>query len=662
MPANEAVVPVTDDGFLRGDGVFEVVRVYDGRPYALVPHLDRLEHSAANLRLPYAVPRALIESEAAELIQARGGTGFDGVLRIVLTTGGSRLLMTEPLPDSPERARLCFVTYAPTRLLDGVKSLSYAANMLAGRIARERGFDEALFVTPHGRVLEAPTSSLFWVSTAGELLTPPLEDHVLASITRERLLALTGARECAVSSDELLTAREAFLASTTREVQPVAAIEQLQFESAGSARARPPRRCARTSAQRSGERPGRRAGGIWSRGAPFMLWLSHHAVCRPRSRPTSRPSRARIAAPRSLSVMRIVTVIGNRPQFVKAAAVSRPLRERHEELIVHTGQHYDDELSRIFFDELSVPPPEYELDVHDGSPTSQTARMLGALEPLLAELAPDLVLVYGDTNSTLAGALAAAQMQLPVAHVEAGMRSFDRRMPEELNRVLTDHASDLLLCSTATAVANLEREHVAGEVALVGDAMADVTLAFAPLASERSRAIEENGLEPGRYAVVTAHRAGNVDDPARLERLVALLEALPVAAIFPVHPRTRARLEAAPKLLARLERAPLLKLVRPLGYLDLLALARSARAVLTDSGGLQKEAYLLGTPCITLRDTTEWVETVESGWNVLVDLDAAAALSALERPPPAAERPELYGGGHAGERIRDALDAYTDSP
>jgi UDP-N-acetylglucosamine 2-epimerase len=356
--------------------------------------------------------------------------------------------------------------------------------------------------------------------------------------------------------------------------------------------------------------------------------------------------------------MRIVTVIGNRPQFVKAAAVSRPLRERHDELIVNTGQHYDDELSRVFFEELHVPAPALELGIGDGSATSQTWRMLKALEPALGELAPGLVLVYGDTNSTLAGALAAAQLHVPVAHVEAGMRSFDRAMPEELNRVLTDHASDLLLCSTETAVANLEREGAAGQVRLVGDAMADVTLAFAPVAERQSRALEEYGLEPGEFLLVTAHRPGNVDDPRRLARLVELLEALPLPTVFPLHPRTRARLETS-ALLPRLEAAQQVRLVRPLGYLDFLTLARHARAVLTDSGGVQKEAYLLGTPCVTLRDTTEWVETLETGWNVLVDLDTDAALRALERPLPAGERPELYGGGHAGRRIRDAIDAYT---
>jgi branched-chain amino acid aminotransferase len=234
IPALEAQIPVVDDGFIRGDGVFEVIRVYDGHPFALPEHLDRMEHSAENLRLGYGVPREELEREAGELLEARGGERFDGMLRIILTIGGRRLLMTEPLPRSNERIRLAFVTYSPTRVLDGVKSLSYASNMLASRIARERGFDEALLVTPHGRVLEAPTSSIFWVDGRGELCTPPLEEHILASITRDRLLQLTGARECPVTRDELLTgAQEAFLASTTREVQPVAAIEDRGFAEVG---------------------------------------------------------------------------------------------------------------------------------------------------------------------------------------------------------------------------------------------------------------------------------------------------------------------------------------------------------------------------------------------------------------------------------------------
>ncbi len=340
---------------------------------------------------------------------------------------------------------------------------------------------------------------------------------------------------------------------------------------------------------------------------------------------------------------------------MKAAAVSRVLRGAHEELIVHTGQHYDDELSQVFFDELGVPAPDRELGAGTGSNTEQTARILGALEPVLAEIAPDLVLVYGDTNSTLAGALAGAQAGLAVGHVEAGMRSFDRTMPEELNRVLTDHASDLLLCSTETALKNLEREAARGEAHLVGDVMADVSLAFRDVARERSTVLSDLGLEAGSYLVVTAHRAGNVDPPDRLERLVELLAALPGPVVFPLHPRTRVRLEDA-GLLGRLGG---LLLTPPLGYLDFLELTRSARALLTDSGGAQKEAYLLGVPCLTMRDTTEWTETVDAGWNVLVDLDRDAALAALDRAPPP-QRPELYGGGRAAERVCDVISAYTE--
>jgi UDP-N-acetylglucosamine 2-epimerase len=355
--------------------------------------------------------------------------------------------------------------------------------------------------------------------------------------------------------------------------------------------------------------------------------------------------------------VRIVTIIGNRPQFVKAAAVSHKLRRTHDELIVHTGQHYDDELSRIFFEELGVPAPEHQLGAGSGSNTAQTARILARLEPVLAELRPSLALVYGDTNSTLAGALAAAQAGIPVGHVEAGMRSFDRSMPEELNRVVTDHASDLLLCSTETAVRNLEREGAGRDAHLVGDVMADVLLAFRDIAERDSPILEIRGLEPGEYFLVTAHRPGNVDFPERLERLVELIEALPGPVAFPVHPRTEARLDAA-GLFDRLEAAPQVELTPPLGYLDFIKLALHARAVLTDSGGVQKEAYLLGVPCLTLRDTTEWVETVEAGWNVLVDLDREAALAALERRPPA-ERPELYGGGHAADRVCQVVAAYT---
>ena len=353
--------------------------------------------------------------------------------------------------------------------------------------------------------------------------------------------------------------------------------------------------------------------------------------------------------------MRVLTVIGNRPQFVKAAAVSRLLRAEHDELLVHTGQHHDDELSTIFVTELGIPRPERELGIHGGTNTEQTARMLAVLGPLVAAERPDVVLVYGDTNSTLAGGLAAAQARVPVAHVEAGMRSFDRAMPEELNRVLTDHLSDVLLCPSPTAVANLEREHVAGRIELVGDVMVDVALLFQPRARADDAPLREAGVTAGEYALATAHRAGNVDDPARLRALVDLLLALPLAVVLPLHPRTRARLEDA-GWLGELEAAAHVRLMPPLGYVAFTSLLSRARAVLTDSGGVQKEAYLAGVPCVTMRDTTEWVETVDVGWNVLVDLDADAALAALERTPPA-ERPELYGDGHAGARVVAALAA-----
>jgi UDP-N-acetylglucosamine 2-epimerase (non-hydrolysing)/UDP-GlcNAc3NAcA epimerase len=355
--------------------------------------------------------------------------------------------------------------------------------------------------------------------------------------------------------------------------------------------------------------------------------------------------------------MRVLTVIGNRPQFIKAAAVSSRLRAQGEEITVHTGQHYDPELSQVFFDELKLPAPEHLLGIGGGTNTAQTARMLAALEPLIAGTRPDAVLVYGDTNSTLAGALAAVQAGVPVAHVEAGMRSFDRAMPEEVNRVVADHLSTLLLCSSQTAVENLRNESVAGAVELVGDVMVDVALLLQPAARARTSALTPYGVAPGEYLLATAHRAGNVDDPARLRQLLALLLALPAPTVLPLHPRTRARLLDA-GLLAELEGAAHVHLAPPLGYLDFTALLCNARAVVTDSGGVQKEAYLAGVPCVTMRPSTEWVETVESGWNVLVDLDATAALAALDRQPPP-QRPPLYGDGRAGGRVADAVRALS---
>jgi UDP-N-acetylglucosamine 2-epimerase len=355
--------------------------------------------------------------------------------------------------------------------------------------------------------------------------------------------------------------------------------------------------------------------------------------------------------------LKVLTVIGNRPQFVKAAAVSPLLRRAHEEFLVHTGQHFDDRLSAIFFSELGIPTPDRELGVALGTATSQTARMLEALEPVLREVAPDLVLVYGDTNSTLAGALCGAQCGVPVAHVEAGMRSYDMTMPEELNRVLCDHASALLLCSSAAAAGNLEREAVSGRVEVVGDVMVDVALAVQPRARERLDLVRARGVVPGQYLLATAHRAGNVDTAPRLGELVELLCTIGAPVLLALHPRTAARLEEF-GMRGRLEECASVTICEPLGYLELTALLCNARAALTDSGGLQKEAYLARVPCITMRERTEWTETVQTGWNTLVGLDPAAARAALEVPVPVAH-PALYGDGDAGERVLAALQAFA---
>jgi UDP-GlcNAc3NAcA epimerase len=352
--------------------------------------------------------------------------------------------------------------------------------------------------------------------------------------------------------------------------------------------------------------------------------------------------------------VKILTVVGNRPQFIKAAAVSGLLRKEHTEVLVHTGQHYDDTLSKVFFTELGLAKPDRELDIGGGSNESQTTRMLGALEDLIPEVGPDAVLVYGDTNSTLAGAQAGAQAGVPIVHIEAGMRSFDLTMPEERNRIATDQLGDLLLCSSPTAAENLRNEGIAGRAEVVGDVMVDVALRWQPTARERTADLAKNlGVGPGEYLLVTAHRAGNVDDPARLAKLLDLLEALPAPVVFPVHPRTRARLQAQGSW-ERLTGIEGMHVTEPLGYAEFTALLCGARAMLTDSGGVQKEAYLAGVPCITLRASTEWVETVDAGWNTLVDLDPPAALAALELNPPT-EHPQLYGDGHAAERCVTAI-------
>jgi UDP-GlcNAc3NAcA epimerase len=336
--------------------------------------------------------------------------------------------------------------------------------------------------------------------------------------------------------------------------------------------------------------------------------------------------------------------------------VSHKLRARHSEQLVHSGQHYDDELSAVFFRELGLPWPDRELGVGSGSDGDQVGRIMHAFEPVLHEQAADVALVYGDTNTTLAGALSCARLDVPLAHVEAGMRSWNRSMPEERNRVLTDHLSEVLLCPTPTAVENLAAEGIEQGVELVGDVMADVSLAMAG-AADSSTALERFGLEAGGFLLVTAHRAGNVDTDERLHQLVEILSGLPRPALFPVHPRTKARLEATGAL-AQLGQVPGLTLTEPLGYLDFLKLLREAAAVLTDSGGVQKEAYLARVPCLTMREETEWPETVEHGWNRLVGLDRVRVLAALEEADPPGDHPDLYGGGRAGDAIVAALERW----
>ena len=351
--------------------------------------------------------------------------------------------------------------------------------------------------------------------------------------------------------------------------------------------------------------------------------------------------------------MNVVSIVGNRPQFVKAAPVARALDDLCHHVLVHTGQHYDADLSQIFFEELGLRPADRRIESGSGTHSEQTARMLVGLEPVIQDERPDAVLVYGDTNSTLAGALVAAKLQVPIGHVEAGLRSFDRRMPEELNRMVVDVLADLRFCPSDTAVTNLAAEGITAGVHQVGDVMVDVAQTFAPIAARRSDALTEAGVEPGEYVIMTAHRPANTL-PETIPALVEVIEALEMPVVFPVHPRTRAALERA-GLLERAAAAA--RLTSPLGYLDFTALLMSAAVCLTDSGGVQKEAYLHRVPCVTLRDTTEWVETIATGWNRLADLEPAAvtaALASATRPP---EHPPLYGDGDAAGRIAAVITA-----
>lgn len=344
--------------------------------------------------------------------------------------------------------------------------------------------------------------------------------------------------------------------------------------------------------------------------------------------------------------MKVLTVVGARPQFVKAAAVSRVLRNSAREILVHTGQHYDARMSHIFFDELNIPQPDYNLEVGSGNHGQQTGEMLQRLEPILEQEAPDMVMVYGDTNSTLAGALSASKLHIEVAHVEAGLRSFNRRMPEEINRVLTDHISNLLFCPSNVAVENLAKEGITKGVYDVGDVMADALHHAVASAGESPELFARLKLSPNQYILATVHRAENTDNPERMAAILKAFASIEDIILFPVHPRTRKVL-----LSQGLTVSPNVMMIEPVGYIEMAALEKNARMILTDSGGVQKEAYWLRIPCITLRDETEWVETVDSGWNHLTGVDQDKIVRTVKEFPLPSRYFSLYSDGSASEKI-----------
>ena len=373
--------------------------------------------------------------------------------------------------------------------------------------------------------------------------------------------------------------------------------------------------------------------------------------------------------------IKIVTVVGARPQFIKAAMVSRAIvrhNERHKtpkiiEEIVHTGQHYDSAMSEVFFKDMGIPKPAINLNINSSGHGDMTGRMLIALEKQLIDRKPDWVLVYGDTNSTLAGALAAAKIHIPVAHVEAGLRSFNKSMPEEINRILTDHVSTLLFCPTRAAVDNLKNEGIPNDqkancnsrsqvVVSIGDVMYDAAIVFGEIAENGSTILNDLNLVPREYMLATVHRPENTDDPERLQSILTAFERVKSPVIFPVHPRTK---EKIGQLQSRNPQQEIFntRLIEPVSFLDMIKLERNARAILTDSGGVQKEAYFHGIPCVTLRDETEWVETVEAGWNTLTGANAENIVEAALSARPGGKI-DQYGDGHAGDRVVESLISH----
>jgi UDP-GlcNAc3NAcA epimerase len=347
--------------------------------------------------------------------------------------------------------------------------------------------------------------------------------------------------------------------------------------------------------------------------------------------------------------MKILTVVGARPQFIKAAPVSKAFKKVGiQEYLVHTGQHYDYGMSKIFFEELQIPEPDVNLSIGSGSHGYQTGTMLIGLEDVIIKEKPDLVLVYGDTNSTLAGALAAVKLHIPVAHVEAGLRSFNREMPEEHNRVLTDHCSGILFCPTQSAVEQLEREGITQNVHFTGDVMYDAVLQFTKIAVQKSSILNDLQIQSKQYVLATLHRPSNTDNPVNLESILTAFEEIGMPVIFPVHPRTRQKID---QLLVNKHQYSNLSVIDPVGYLDMLVLEQNAQCILTDSGGVQKEAYFFEVPCITLRTETEWVETLVDGWNILVGADKEQILRRVHSEQPTGKLISIFGDGDAATRI-----------
>jgi UDP-GlcNAc3NAcA epimerase len=350
--------------------------------------------------------------------------------------------------------------------------------------------------------------------------------------------------------------------------------------------------------------------------------------------------------------VKVVSIVGARPQFIKAAPVSRVLRTNNLEILVNTGQHYDDDMSAVFFRELDIPKPDYNLGVGSGTHGKQTGEMLIKIEEVLIKEKPDFVMVFGDTNSTISGALAAVKLTIPLAHVEAGLRSLNREMPEEHNRVLTDHCSDLLFCPTRAAAGYLAREGIHKGVNIVGDVMLDAFLHNIEIARTHSKILEDLDVNPKGYNLATVHRAYNTDNPKRLYNILSALSHIGQKVILPIHPRTRKQIVRYQMTGFLSDKDSNLTVIEPAGYLDMLMLEQNSRLVLTDSGGVQKEAYFMAVPCITLRPETEWMETVHAGWNILVDDDKDKIIeTANHHVWPKGEPDAVFGDGHASERI-----------